>query len=461
MIPKKIHYVWLGKQRKSAVIARCMHSWKKVLGGYTIKEWNEHNVPMDHPYLQEAMKQGAYSRAANFIRLHALYEEGGVYLDTDVEVIRPLDPLLKEECFIAFQSEELIDHWLNSAVMGSQPKHPTMKRCLDHLIDTCMKSGTLFPQPLLITQFFQSLGLKEYRQQVIEGVTIFPLEYFYPYSWKEAYDPKCIKDNTYCIHHWEKSWVDASQRTANYWFSLKYFARLFGLCALVVAVAAIFNRIMWVYGIKTWVEGGIILIMFMLTFCHVGVQAYIRNWQKAYRVFFLTLFCALFTAQLINIPYTTWPLTSWRMFSDIKTEKTVKTYQYTGVMRDGREVIILPPRLFPSLAQGRWISKVDQRVTNLLAARRGQKTGPAATVAEQPQIKKYLNRFRSLFIDLTPTPRQQQEREFTRFMTILADQYAKKNNEPFDQLIVKKCDVDLSKKEYNKQCRQVWGMTVK
>lgn len=106
MIPKKIHYCWFGSGEKSDLNKKCMETWHKYLGDFEWKEWNEHNSPMDLRYLQEAFENNLWSRISNYIRLHALYKEGGIYLDLDIELLKPLDDLLENECFVGFQMEK-------------------------------------------------------------------------------------------------------------------------------------------------------------------------------------------------------------------------------------------------------------------------------------------------------------------------------------------------------------------
>jgi mannosyltransferase OCH1-like enzyme len=92
MIPRTIHYCWFGGAAKSDLNERCVDSWRRVLPGYTLKEWNESNVPLDVPYARAVYARGLWSKLSNYVRLRALYEEGGVYFDTDVEVLKDFSP---------------------------------------------------------------------------------------------------------------------------------------------------------------------------------------------------------------------------------------------------------------------------------------------------------------------------------------------------------------------------------
>ena len=105
MIPRRIHYCWFGGQPMDPLAIRCLESWRTLLPGYELKEWNETNSPLEEPYCRAAFAARKWSRLSNYVRLHALREEGGIYLDTDMEIIRSLDPLLGHRCFVAFQQK--------------------------------------------------------------------------------------------------------------------------------------------------------------------------------------------------------------------------------------------------------------------------------------------------------------------------------------------------------------------
>ncbi len=106
MIPKIIHYCWFGNNPLSDLNKRCIDSWRRLLPDYTIKEWNEHNSPLDNDYCRAACERGLWSKVANYVRLHALSTEGGIYFDTDVEVFKNFDPLLGHRCFVGFQLDK-------------------------------------------------------------------------------------------------------------------------------------------------------------------------------------------------------------------------------------------------------------------------------------------------------------------------------------------------------------------
>ena len=207
MIPKIIHYCWLGQRPQSELNKKCIASWQKVMPDYQLKLWSETNVPLDNAYARAAYAAGSWSRLSNHVRYHALYAEGGIYLDTDVEVLKDFAPLLHHQCFLGFEQAD----WVNTAVMGAQPGHPFMKSC-SQLTQSMFAATGVFPRsPQVVTKLLKDRGLREHELQELEDVTVYPTEYFYPYPWFGSFSPDCITDNTYCVHYWEGSWLKQEQ----------------------------------------------------------------------------------------------------------------------------------------------------------------------------------------------------------------------------------------------------------
>lgn len=121
-IPKKLHYVWFGDPNaKPPMFFKCLASWKKFCPDFEIVEWNESNFDVtDSPFSSQAYAARKYAFASDFARIKILREQGGIYLDTDVELTRPLDDLLQNDAFISFEN---CAH-LEGAVMGMSPHHP-------------------------------------------------------------------------------------------------------------------------------------------------------------------------------------------------------------------------------------------------------------------------------------------------------------------------------------------------
>ncbi len=248
MIPKKIHYCWFGKKEKNAQIDKCIGSWKRFMPDFQIKQWDESNFPMDSDYVKKAYNKKSWAHVSDLCRLHALFNEGGIYFDTDIEVLKSFEPLLTNNCFLGFQQKEPYWHqqrainailnkipinpfldrcigyfvymfdkvgefnssldWVNNAVIGSIPKHPFLKRCIDEMLKRFDKYRTYYRSPEVTTKVLKEMGLKKYGIQSFCDIKIFTTEYFYPYPWWKELNQDSIRENTYCIHHWLFSWLD-------------------------------------------------------------------------------------------------------------------------------------------------------------------------------------------------------------------------------------------------------------
>lgn len=128
-IPKKIHYVWVGGKPKPKDIKICMNSWKKNLKDYEIKEWNETNFDINsHPFCKAAYEAKKWAYVSDYIRVYALYTEGGVYLDTDNIVVDNIDDLLNNRAFVGYETDE----YPFTACFGAEKNHPLLKKILDY-----------------------------------------------------------------------------------------------------------------------------------------------------------------------------------------------------------------------------------------------------------------------------------------------------------------------------------------
>jgi mannosyltransferase OCH1-like enzyme len=184
---------------------RCMETWTTRLPDFRIKRWDATNSPASPPYVQEASRRHLWSRLSNYVRLHALYTEGGVYLDTDVEVLKDLTPLLDDQCFLGFQQEDRSPDWVNAAVLGSERGHPLIRACMERTIQVYERTGRLDRLPRIMTAVLREMGLSRYGLQRVSEAVIYPVEYFYPHAWLDD-GPARMSENTYCVHHWAGSW---------------------------------------------------------------------------------------------------------------------------------------------------------------------------------------------------------------------------------------------------------------
>ena len=128
MIPKIIHYCWFGDKEMPEVLLECVDTWKKHLPDYTIKRWDNSMCSFDeNEYIRRAYKEKRWAFVSDYYRLKALYEEGGIYLDTDVRVHRSFDPLLKYKCFFNF----IYDCVIGGGTIGAEPHDPFIGRLLN------------------------------------------------------------------------------------------------------------------------------------------------------------------------------------------------------------------------------------------------------------------------------------------------------------------------------------------
>lgn len=212
-IPKVIHYCWFGSKEKPNIVQRCMDSWKKNLPDYKIIEWNESNFNIHcNSYVSEAYKAKKFAFVSDYVRLHALYNYGGIYLDTDVEVFKPFDDLLHHESFWGFEQENYIatstigscqSNFLIGEFKSTYEKKSFLKENgeIDQLTNVA-----------IITEILKSKGLEltgEYQE--LKGIGAFyPQSYFSPYDYINC--RKFITKNTYTLHHFYKSWLPPKAR---------------------------------------------------------------------------------------------------------------------------------------------------------------------------------------------------------------------------------------------------------
>ena len=129
MIPIIIHYVWVGNNPKPKDIKKCMKTWKKHLKDYKIIEWNESNFDISsHPFVKKAYEAKKWAYVSDYIRMYAIYNYGGIYLDTDVLVLENFDKFLNNKVFVGFERE----NYPFTAVFGAEKKNKFIKKLLDY-----------------------------------------------------------------------------------------------------------------------------------------------------------------------------------------------------------------------------------------------------------------------------------------------------------------------------------------
>lgn len=214
MIPKKIHYVWMGKGQKSELILNCIKSWKENLIDYEIIEWNEENFNINsNSYVKEAYENKKWAFVSDYIRIYVLYNFGGVYLDTDVEILKPIDKFLEHSAFCGFESTA----YISTAIIGAQKGHPWTRELLQYYNDRSFihsdGSFDLTPNVTHITRTTidqYGLNLENQYQKLKEDLHIYPKDFFSPSDYGDSMKQKNnkITENSYCIHHYIGSWLN-------------------------------------------------------------------------------------------------------------------------------------------------------------------------------------------------------------------------------------------------------------
>ncbi|MGE6552400.1 glycosyltransferase family 32 protein [Bacillus mycoides] len=212
-IPRIVHYCWFGGKEKPDIVKRCIDSWNEILSEYEIREWNEDNFNIDcNSYVREAYELKKFAFVSDYVRVHALYNFGGIYLDTDVEVFKSFDDLLYHNSFWGFEQE----NYIATSTIGAAKGNELMKRFLDsYEKKNFMKEDGNYDDltnVAIVTEILKDIGLKtngEYQE--IEGTGAFyPQTYFSPYDYINC--RKFITKNTYAIHHFYKSWLPPKAR---------------------------------------------------------------------------------------------------------------------------------------------------------------------------------------------------------------------------------------------------------
>ena len=207
MIPKKIHYCWFGRGEKPKLAKKCIASWKKHCPNYEIIEWNEDNFDLDYnAYTRYCYDNKKWAFLSDFARLVVVAEHGGIYFDTDVELLKRPDELLQYEAFYGFENDRNIATGLG---FGTEANHPTilaMKARYEEIGPNVDGSYPMIVCPALNTEALMPFGLRlDGTRQNIAGAEILPADWLNPYD-----DPTGRLNktkNTVSVHWYSKSWM--------------------------------------------------------------------------------------------------------------------------------------------------------------------------------------------------------------------------------------------------------------
>lgn len=214
MIPKVIHYCWFGGNPLPELVLKCIESWEKYCPEYEIKKWDEKCFDVNAvSYTREAHQAKKWAFVSDYARLKIIYDYGGIYLDTDVELIRPLDSLLKEHCFLGAEKDGYVATGLGfGAEKGNRAVGLMLKEYEDKAFVLPGGVYNLKPCPVLNTDAIRRIGY-EFSEDAIwenEYVKVYPPEYFCPMD--DVTKDIRITNNTYSIHHFSASWFSDREK---------------------------------------------------------------------------------------------------------------------------------------------------------------------------------------------------------------------------------------------------------
>lgn len=204
-IPKIIHYCWFGGNPKPLLVQKCIESWKRYCSDYEIIEWNENNFDIHSNVLvEEAFEAKKWAFVSDYVRTFALLRDGGVYLDTDYELLQPLDPFLGNAFFAGFEATDT----LGSAIFGCEKNNRIVRRFFEYYQGKHFRQNgmtVITTSPIVLTDVLAENGLRlNGKKQCVSDCVLYPKTVFYPtgLSWVLGkYGPGTIG-----VHHFMDSW---------------------------------------------------------------------------------------------------------------------------------------------------------------------------------------------------------------------------------------------------------------
>ena len=231
-IPKVIHYCWFGKGKMPKLAQKCISSWQKYCPDYKIVCWSEENFDISqNKYAREAYDAGKWAFVSDYARLKVLYDEGGIYLDTDVELLKPLDSLINQNGYMGFDDTGLIATGLGFACEKGNELVGALLADYEG-ISFVMSDGSydLTPCPDRNTNTLIAKGMDTgCKDQIFMGIHMLPEDYLCPMKYTTG--RKKITSNTYCIHHFSASWTSATSKRTTFIkriIGVKLYEKLYG-----------------------------------------------------------------------------------------------------------------------------------------------------------------------------------------------------------------------------------------
>lgn len=214
MIPKIIHFCWFGGNEKPEKAQKCIASWRSVCPGYEIREWNEENISLEEcpQYVQDACVAKKYAYVTDFVRLKVLFDHGGFYMDTDVELLKGLDPFLVDEGVIGFENNNFVN---SGQMLAARAKHPILAEMMVRYneIDFYREDGSMYLLgcPHVNTEVLLNHGLiRNGQEQTVAGFHVYPADWFNPLD--SATGELYKTQNTVSIHWYSMSWIPRGKR---------------------------------------------------------------------------------------------------------------------------------------------------------------------------------------------------------------------------------------------------------
>lgn len=204
-IPKVIHYIWLGDRELSTVSLMCINSWKRKLPDYEIKKWNEDNLHLDelikkNKFLKKCYELKLWAFVTDYLRVYILYKYGGIYLDTDVEVIKSFDVFLEEDCFLGYEGYKKSEN-IGTGIIGARANNAFIKKVLD-FYEEDIWNVDYFVNPEIFKNVLKN------NLEIKQKITLLGYDVFSPYDPYESDPEKHLVDtkNTICIHWYTADW---------------------------------------------------------------------------------------------------------------------------------------------------------------------------------------------------------------------------------------------------------------
>ena len=215
-VPKRIHYCWFGKSKIPDQFQKYIDTWKRFCPDYEIIEWNEDNYDVSkNDYMKTAYEQKKWGFVPDYARLDIIYNHGGIYLDTDVELCKSFDDLLKARLFCGFQRNFFVNFGLGFGAVKGMSLLQEIRDFYDS------QEFNLTPSPSYQTKVLKEHGLicNNTFQNLENGVYVYPTDYFDPQGFPSGDIKKT--HNTHSIHHYSETWVDDKNRNSGRYSELK------------------------------------------------------------------------------------------------------------------------------------------------------------------------------------------------------------------------------------------------